>query len=116
MTCLRCQHGTANRFGTYGRLRIQRFRCTTCRATFTAPRKRPLGRHYTDAVTATQIVTLLMEGMSVRAVSRITGVHQGTILSLLLTVGKNSRKYPSAFCTSRRTLDLRSHESEKSFQ
>jgi transposase-like protein/IS1 family transposase len=92
MTCLRCQHGIANRFGTYGRLRIQRFRCTTCHATFTAPRKRPLGRHYTDAATATQIVTLLVEGMSVRAVSRITGVHQGTILSLLLTVGKNSRK------------------------
>jgi len=30
--------------------------------------------------------------MSVRAVSRITGAHQGTILSLLLTVGDNCRK------------------------
>ncbi|HTZ75414.1 MAG TPA: IS1 family transposase [Candidatus Aquilonibacter sp.] len=29
--------------------------------------------------------------MSVRAVSRITGAHQGTILSLLLTVGKKCR-------------------------
>jgi len=34
MACLKCQHGTARRFGTYGRLRIQRFRCKTCRATF----------------------------------------------------------------------------------
>ena len=35
---------------------------------------------------------LLMEGMSVRSVSRTTGVHQGTILSLLRTVGDKSRK------------------------
>jgi IS1 family transposase len=32
-----------------------------------------------------------MEGMSVRAVSRVTGAHQGTILSLLLTVGNKCR-------------------------
>jgi IS1 family transposase len=36
-------------------------------------------------------MTLLVEGMSVRAVSRITGAHQGTILSLLLTVGQKCR-------------------------
>jgi len=41
---------------------------------------------------AAQITTLLLEGMSVRAVSRITGAHQGTILSLLLTVGEKSRR------------------------
>jgi transposase-like protein/IS1 family transposase len=91
MTCIRCQHGIAKRFGTYGRLRIQRFRCKSCNATFTEPRKRPLGRHYIQTDKAAQIVSLLMEGMSVRAVSRFTGVHQGTILSLLLTVGKKCR-------------------------
>jgi len=91
MTCLRCQYGTAKRFGTYGRLRIQRFRCNSCKATFTQPRQRPLGRHYIQTEKAAQIVSLLMEGMSVRAVSRITGAHQGTILSLLLTVGNKCR-------------------------
>jgi transposase-like protein/IS1 family transposase len=91
MTCLRCQHGTAKRFGTYGKLRIQRFRCKSCHATFTQPRQRPLGRHYISTDKAAQIVTLLLEGMSVRAVSRVTGVHQGTILSLLLTVGSKCR-------------------------
>ena len=92
MTCLRCQHGIAKKFGTYGKLRIQRFRCKSCKATFSAPRQRPLGRHYISTDRATQIVTLLIEGMSVRAVSRITGAHQGTILSLLLTVGEKCRK------------------------
>jgi len=89
MTCLRCKHHEVKRFGFYGRKRIQRYRCPGCNSTFSEPRKRPLGRHYTDPEKAGQIATLLLEGMSVRAVSRITGAHQGTILSLLLTVGKN---------------------------
>lgn len=33
-------------------------------------------------------MTLLLEGMSVRAVSRFTDVHQETILNLLLRIGK----------------------------
>jgi transposase-like protein/IS1 family transposase len=89
MTCQRCKHHEAKRFGFYGPKRIQRYRCPGCNATFSEPRRRPLGRHYTDTDKATQIMTFLVEGMSVRAVSRITGAHQGTILSLLLTVGKN---------------------------
>ena len=88
MTCIRCKHSEAKRFGFHGRNRIQRFRCPSCKATFSEPRQKPLGRHYISTEKATQIVTLLLEGMSVRAVSRVTGTHQGTILSLLLTVGK----------------------------
>jgi transposase-like protein/IS1 family transposase len=92
MTCLRCKHAEAKRFGFYGRKKIQRYRCPSCNATFSEPRKKPLGRHYTDPEKAAQIVNLLLEGMSVRAVSRITGAHLGTILSLMLTVGDNCRK------------------------
>jgi len=92
MTCIRCQHGTANRFGTYGRLRIQRFRCNTCRATFSTPRQRPLGRHCIRTEKAVQVISLLTEGMSIRSVSRVTGVHKTTILSLVLTVGEKARR------------------------
>ncbi|HXP70968.1 MAG TPA: IS1 family transposase [Candidatus Dormibacteraeota bacterium] len=91
MTCIRCKHSEANRFGTYGRRKIQRFRCPSCKSTFSEPRQKPLGRHYISTERAAQIVTLLVEGMSIRAISRFTGTHQGTILSLLLTVGKKSR-------------------------
>lgn len=91
MTCLRCKHAEAKRFGTYGRKRIQRYRCPSCNSTFSEPRQRPLGRHYTDPATAARIVNLLLEGMSVRAVSRVTGVHKSTILSLLLTIGEKCR-------------------------
>ena len=88
MTCIRCHHHEAKRFGFYGSHRIQRYRCPGCKATFSEPRHKPLGRHYISTEKAAQIVELLLEGMSVRSVSRVTGVHQGTILSLLLTVGK----------------------------
>ena len=91
MTCIRCKHSEAKRFGFYGRNRIQRYRCPGCKSTFSEPRQRPLGRHYIQTEKAAQIITLLMEGMSVRAVSRFTGAHQGTILSLLLTVGNKCR-------------------------
>src|SRR5207253_2363991 len=36
--------------------------------------------------------TLMMEGMSIRAISRVTGLHKTTILSLLLTLGDNCRR------------------------
>lgn len=91
MTCIRCKHSEAKRFGFHGRNRIQRYRCPGCKSTFSEPRQKPLGRHYISTEKATQIVTLLLEGMSVRAVSRVTGAHQGTILSLLLTVGNKAR-------------------------
>jgi transposase-like protein len=33
MTCRKCNH-TAKKFGTYGKRRIQRYRCISCRSTF----------------------------------------------------------------------------------
>ena len=90
MTCIRCNHGTANRFGTYGKARIQRFRWNTCHATFIT-HKCPLGRHYISNGQAARILELLTEGMGVRSISDITGTHKGRILSLLLTAGERCR-------------------------
>jgi transposase-like protein/IS1 family transposase len=92
MTCLRCQHGIAKRFGTYGKLRIQRYRCNSCKATFTLPRRKPLGRHSIELSKAVQVISMLTEGVSVRAISRLTGVHKTTILSLLETVGAKCQR------------------------
>ena len=87
VTCPQCQRDTIKRFGTYGRQKIQRYRCKACGATFAEPRPRPLGAHITTVEHAVAIFTLLTEGMSVRAVARVTGLHKTTILALLLTVG-----------------------------
>jgi len=88
MTCLKCNHAETQRFGTYGKRRVQRYRCKGCGTTFGAPPRNPLGRHILDFEKAVQVVSLLMEGMSIRSVSRVTGVHKCTIMSLLVTVGE----------------------------
>lgn len=88
MTCLKCRHARVRKFGTYGKKRIQRYRCSDCRATFSIQPAKPLGRHTLEFDKAVQIVRLLMEGVTIRGISRITGVHKNTIMSLSVTVGR----------------------------
>jgi len=81
MTCKRCNHA-ARKFGTYGKRHIQRYRCTACKATFSEYEPK-LGTHYTDPETAAKALAMMLEGMSIRAISRLTGLHKNTILSLM---------------------------------
>ena len=67
---------------------IQRFRCRDCGARFTEPQQTPLGSHTTAIDDAVNVFALMTEGMSVRAIARVTGIHKTTILSLLKTVGE----------------------------
>jgi transposase-like protein/IS1 family transposase len=87
MTCPRCEHQQIKKFGFYGKARIRRFRCKDCGATFAPQQPKPLGNHTTDLDRVVQLFTLLTEGMSIRAASRVTGIHKTTICSLLLTIG-----------------------------
>jgi transposase-like protein/IS1 family transposase len=91
MTCIKCKHGQTKKFGKSGRERIQRYRCTFCSSTFLEPRQKPLGRHYISMEKADRVLTLMLEGMSIRAIARVTGVDKGTILSLLATAGSKAR-------------------------
>jgi len=91
MTCLKCRHRVVKKFGHYGRARIQCYRCNVCHATFSEPRRNPLGVHRLDLAKVAQVVGLMMEGVSIRAIERLTGVHKSTILSLLLTTGDQCR-------------------------
>ena len=87
MTCLKCQHGTAVKAGTTNAT-TPRYRCNDCGARFTLPKPEgPLGRHTTAVDDAERIFALLVEGVSIRAIARLTGIHKGTIQSLLLTLG-----------------------------
>ena len=92
MTCPKCAHADPKRFGTYGAQKIQRYRCRDCGATFSDPPPKTLGRHLTDLETVVHIIALLMEGVSIRAASRMTGVHKNTILRLLLTIGDKCQR------------------------
>jgi len=90
MTCAICKHGEAKKHGKWGRTSVQRYRCRDCRATFSEQRPKPLGNHYTPIEKGAKIIELLNEGMSVRAVSRVMDVTQGTILSLLRTAAEHA--------------------------
>ena len=98
MTCRKCQHGTAKRFG-FTKSKNQRYRCRDCGATFTDSPQKPLGRHTTDLDRAAQAFMLLTEGMSIRAVSRVTGLHKNTILNLIETAATSAA--PSSTATGR---------------
>jgi transposase-like protein/IS1 family transposase len=91
VTCIRCKHDKARKFGTYGKRRIQRYRCTSCRSTFSDPRPK-LGTHYTDPETAAKALSMMLEGVSVRAISRLTGLHLQTILDLMNTASANAQR------------------------
>jgi len=90
VTCHSCLI-ECNRFGKH-RNGLQRFRCNQCRKTFTADHERPLDDMRLPLEKATNILQLLVEGMSVRSVERVTGVHRDTILRLLVLAGERCHR------------------------
>jgi transposase-like protein len=96
MTCIKCHHGQTKRFGFVGKHHIQRYRCTFCNTTFVEPRPKPLDSHYLPLEKATQALSMMLEGMSVRAISRLTGIDKNTVLSLMLTAGRKARAVSDA--------------------
>ena len=87
MTCKRCHH-VVRKFGTYGKRRLQTVSLHCLQLSELHPK---LGRHYTDPETAAKVLSLMLEGMSVRAIERFTGLHRDTILSLMNTAADEAR-------------------------
>lgn len=89
MTCHNCkieaQKAGKNRKGN------QRFRCTQCRKTFQEMKENVLGEMRISIEKAETCLQLLLEGMSIRSVQRVTGLHQETILNLLVLAGDRCR-------------------------
>jgi IS1 family transposase len=83
--------------GYSGKTKIQRYRCMACRATFLDPAaEKPLEHHYTDLDTAARALGLMMEGASVRSISRLTGLHIATILGLMNSAGEKCERLMEA--------------------
>src|ERR1700730_16469798 len=93
MTCLKCQHQTCKRFGTYGKRRIQRWRCQSCKPTFAEPQPQsPLGTMRTSTDAAAKALQCLLEGCSIRSTERLTGLNRNTIMRLLEVAGERCEK------------------------
>ncbi len=86
MNCPACQN-EARKFGKdrYGN---QRFQCLTCKKTFSDRPTKPLGTMRLDLDAAAKILHLLLEGMSIRSASRISGTNRSTIIDLVVKIGE----------------------------
>lgn len=85
MNCPACQN-EARKFGKdrYGN---QRFQCLTCRKTFSDRPAKVLGTMRLDLDKAAKVLHLLLEGMSIRSASRISGTNRSTIIDLMVKIG-----------------------------
>ncbi|HZS04416.1 MAG TPA: IS1 family transposase [Blastocatellia bacterium] len=90
MTCHYCR-AIAQRFG-YDRKRNQRFRCLQCGKTFIESQRKPLDDMRIPIEKAMLCLQLLVEGCSIRSISRITGINKNTVISLLLTAGEKCQR------------------------
>jgi transposase-like protein/IS1 family transposase len=86
MVCPSCS-SPSKKFGRH-RNGLQRFRCKECGRTFTEDHENPLGVMRLPLSQALLCLQLLVEGNSIRAAQRITGVEKKTILALLILIGE----------------------------
>jgi IS1 family transposase/transposase-like protein len=85
-----CQHESTKKHGK-DRNGNPRVRCLACGKTTTVV-SRPLGEMRTTVKEVAIVLALLLEGMSIRAAARITGMKRDTIGDLILTVGENCER------------------------
>lgn len=97
MTCIRCQHTVCVKAGSFGKRRIQRWKCTSCKNRFSEPHEK-LTR---DAMVsrpdlAMRAIQCLLEGCSIRSTERLTGLNRNTIMRLLLLTGEHCARVMDA--------------------
>lgn len=92
MTC-HCCAGETKRFGQFqnrNRL-VQRYRCIRCAKTFSE--SQPLAGVRTATADVSRVVSMLCEGLGVRATARLSGVDQKTVLNILTTAGTHCAEF-----------------------
>jgi len=88
MVVIVCQHEETQKHGK-DRKGNQRYKCKACGATFSQMRPQPIGNLRISLRDASTVLSLLLEGMSIRAAERVTGINRNTICDLILAVGEN---------------------------
>lgn len=97
MTCTICQHQTCKRFGYFGKRRIQRWRCNSCKSTFCEPHTRLTRDIFiSQPEAAERALRCLLEGCSIRSTERITGLNRNTIMRLLIVAREHCGRFADA--------------------
>jgi transposase-like protein len=96
MVTANCQHESLCKHGK-DRKGCQRWKCRCCGKTVTNnEHERPLGDMRIEMDDAVRVVSMLLEGMSIRSCERITSIHRDTICDLVLHVGQNCDRFLEA--------------------
>src|ERR1035437_4687828 len=91
MNCPKCGNAS-KRFG-YHRNGLRRFRCLSCRKTFTDPHKAAfVVEDYLHDPKGQMAIRMLVEGCSIRTVERLTEIRRDSIIDLLLIAGQRCEK------------------------
>lgn len=90
MIVISCKHETRHKHGK-NKCGNQRYKCATCGATF-VEESGPLGNMRVTMKEATMALALMLEGMSVRSVQRLTGLCRQTLADLIVLVGENCQR------------------------
>lgn len=91
MIVISCQHDTKHKHGK-DRQGNTRYKCALCSKTFVDDSAKPLGDLRTSMKDATFALSLLLEGMSIRSVQRLTGLCRQTLADLIVLVGENCQR------------------------
>ena len=87
-----CQHEKTKKHGR-DKFSQQRIRCTACGKTWIESAPKPLGNSRLPMDRATMCLKMLLEGVSIRATSRLTGTHKDAIIDLMVTVGQRCERF-----------------------
>jgi IS1 family transposase/transposase-like protein len=113
MKCSTCKIECRS-FG-YHRNGLRRFRCGSCKRTYTEPHRprvetNPLGDLRMPLEKATLAIQLLIEGSSIRTAERVTGLHRDTICRLLSLAGERAEKIMGKWVRNVRPSDVECDE------
>lgn len=86
-----CQHDKSHKHGK-DRQGRQRFKCVLCSETFVEPTAKPVGNMRIPVKQAAAALAMMLEGMSIRSVQRLTGLCRNTLCDLVLVAGENCQR------------------------
>jgi len=108
MTCHNCR-SACKRDGRDRKGR-QRYQCRQCSKVFLEPQDNTLDGMYLPVEKAELVLKMLLEGNSVSSAERMTGVHHGTILKLLVIAGERCEKIMGKYVRNVKVQDLEMDE------
>jgi len=87
-----CEHSSHQKYGKT-RKGEQRHKCNLCGHVWFDAQPKPLGKMYLPVDDAKLVLRLLVEGNSIRATERITGVDRNTICKVLVFFGDRCQRF-----------------------